>query len=204
MSTRYTNIAGTPRATQKDDIPSHRLAPGPLGPSRKRGRTSKIGERVAAGVHITRRGAGSRPSCRARPVACSRFLAAPAPAPAFGRPPAGPGLPRSRRVVVQESGPGWSPWSGITTRRMYFWIVRLATRMPRLSSSPRIRSAPQSRLLRAMRSINAIVSPEVRGRRRPRFVTSSARGCQNLKPSRNRRRIAFAPPIHGSPCAKSK
>src|SRR5258706_3122036 len=41
---------------------------------------------------------------------------------------------------------------------MYFWIVRLHTRISSLSNSPRIRSAPQSRLLLAISLINAMVS----------------------------------------------
>src|SRR5258708_24018767 len=46
---------------------------------------------------------------------------------------------------------------------MYFWIVRLQTRMPSLSNSPRIRSAPQSRLVLAISLINATVSAEIFG-----------------------------------------
>ena len=42
--------------------------------------------------------------------------------------------------------------------RMYFWMVRLQTRIPSLSNSPRIRSAPQSRLFFAISLINAMVS----------------------------------------------
>jgi hypothetical protein len=41
---------------------------------------------------------------------------------------------------------------------MYFWMVRLHTRIPSLSNSPRMRSAPQSRLFLAISLINAIVS----------------------------------------------
>jgi len=41
---------------------------------------------------------------------------------------------------------------------MYFWMVRLQTRIPSLSYSPRIRSAPQSRLFFAISLINAMVS----------------------------------------------
>ena len=44
---------------------------------------------------------------------------------------------------------------------MYFWIVRLHTQIPSLSNSPRMRSAPQSRLLLAISLINAIVSGEI-------------------------------------------
>jgi hypothetical protein len=41
---------------------------------------------------------------------------------------------------------------------MYFWMVRLHTRMPSFNSSPRIRSAPQSRFSLAICLIKAIVS----------------------------------------------
>ena len=41
---------------------------------------------------------------------------------------------------------------------MYFWIVRLHARMPNFSSSPRIRSAPHSRLSFAISLIKAMVS----------------------------------------------
>jgi len=44
------------------------------------------------------------------------------------------------------------------TARMYFWIVRFATRTPNFSSSPRIRSAPHSGFSRARRWMGAIVS----------------------------------------------
>lgn len=43
-------------------------------------------------------------------------------------------------------------------RRIYVRIVRLETRMPSLSSSPRIRSAPHRRLSRARVWINVMVS----------------------------------------------
>ena len=43
---------------------------------------------------------------------------------------------------------------------MYFWIVRLHTRIPSLSNPPRMRSAPQSRFLLAISLINAILSRE--------------------------------------------
>ena len=43
---------------------------------------------------------------------------------------------------------------------MYFWIVRLHTQISSFSNSPRMRSAPQSRLFLAISLINAIVSGE--------------------------------------------
>ena len=46
---------------------------------------------------------------------------------------------------------------------MYFWIVRLHTRIPSLSNSPRMRSAPQSRFLLDISLIKAIVSGEIFG-----------------------------------------
>src|SRR5712692_1092453 len=46
----------------------------------------------------------------------------------------------------------------VRTPRMYFWMVRLLTLMPSLSSSPRIRSAPQSRPRRAMSRMSSTVS----------------------------------------------
>ncbi len=42
-------------------------------------------------------------------------------------------------------------------------MVRLQTRMPTLSNSPRIRSAPHSRLSLAMALINSMVSAEILG-----------------------------------------
>jgi hypothetical protein len=44
---------------------------------------------------------------------------------------------------------------------MYVWIVRVLTRRPSLSNSPRIRSAPHSRLSLAMSLINSTVSVEI-------------------------------------------
>ena len=46
---------------------------------------------------------------------------------------------------------------------IYFWMVRLLTRISSLRSSPRMRSAPQSRLLAAISLINVIVSCESLG-----------------------------------------
>ena len=46
----------------------------------------------------------------------------------------------------------------VRTPRMYFWMVRLHTGMPSFNSSPRMRSAPQSRLSFAICLIKAIVS----------------------------------------------
>jgi hypothetical protein len=73
---------------------------------------------------------------------------------------------------------------------MYFWIVRLHTRIPSLSNSPRIRSAPQSRFFLAISLINTIVSGESFGclesaldfrfqnkRKSPRCHRSTVSGC---------------------------
>jgi hypothetical protein len=46
---------------------------------------------------------------------------------------------------------------------MYFWTVRLLTRMPSLSSSPRMRSAPQRRLSAAIERMRVTVSRGTRG-----------------------------------------
>jgi hypothetical protein len=46
---------------------------------------------------------------------------------------------------------------------MYVWIVRVQTRRPSLSNSPRIRSAPYSRLSLAISLINSTVSVEIFG-----------------------------------------
>jgi hypothetical protein len=46
---------------------------------------------------------------------------------------------------------------------MSFWMVRLQTRRPSFSSSPRMRSAPQSRLSVAIRLIKAMVSAATLG-----------------------------------------
>jgi len=46
---------------------------------------------------------------------------------------------------------------------IYFWIVRLQTRRPSLSNSPRILSAPHSRLSLAIYLIKATVSGEILG-----------------------------------------
>ena len=46
---------------------------------------------------------------------------------------------------------------------MYFWTVRLQTRSPSLSSSPLIRSAPQSRLAVAILRMSAMVSVAIVG-----------------------------------------
>lgn len=75
----------------------------------------------------------------------------------------------------------WPPGSGPLTPRMQFWIVRLLTRTPSLSSSPRMRSAPHSRFSRASRSMRATVFAETRGRWAPRlgFFRQSS-----LKPAR--------------------
>jgi hypothetical protein len=67
-------------------------------------------------------------------------------------------------------------------------MVRLATRMSSLSSSPRIRSAPQSRLRLAMCSMRAIVSAATRGAP-PRRCT--VRRQRSAKPWRCQRPIHF-------------
>jgi len=46
---------------------------------------------------------------------------------------------------------------------IYFWIVRLQTRRPSLSNSPRILSAPHSRLSLAISLIKATVSGDILG-----------------------------------------
>jgi len=46
----------------------------------------------------------------------------------------------------------------VRTCLIYFWIVRLQTRRPSFRSSPRMRSAPQSRLSLAICLIKAMVS----------------------------------------------
>src|SRR5215472_9341586 len=52
---------------------------------------------------------------------------------------------------------------------MYFWTVRLHTRMPSFNNSPRILSAPQSRLSFAICLIKAIVSSAILGLREAAF-----------------------------------
>src|ERR1019366_230279 len=59
--------------------------------------------------------------------------------------------------------------------RMRRWIVRVATRTPPFKSSPRIRSAPQSRFSVAMRRMRATKWGERRGSRGPLGRTSYAR-----------------------------
>jgi hypothetical protein len=55
-------------------------------------------------------------------------------------------------VGVQKGRPRWPrDWRG-RTFLMYFWMVRLQTRMPNFNTSPRILSAPQSRLFVAISS----------------------------------------------------
>ncbi len=67
---------------------------------------------------------------------------------------------RLRRNVRQRC-----PLRGAKGRRlrMYRWTVRFATRMPSFRSSPRMRSAPQSRFSSAILRINAIVETQTRG-----------------------------------------
>ncbi len=66
--------------------------------------------------------------------------------------------------------------------RMYFWMVRLLTLMPSLSSSPRIRSAPQSRPRRAMSRMSSTVSAgsgePLRGRDLQRQKRRNPARCQ--------------------------
>ena len=50
---------------------------------------------------------------------------------------------------------------GAPCRFRYFWIVRLLTRMPSWSSSPRIRSAPQSDGLAALTADGSPASPQI-------------------------------------------
>ena len=52
---------------------------------------------------------------------------------------------------------------------MYFWTVRLHTRRPSFNNSPRILSAPQSRLFIAISRIKAIVSSAILGLREAAF-----------------------------------
>jgi hypothetical protein len=58
------------------------------------------------------------------------------------------------RKVAQFCPPGLLK----RTCLIYFWMVRLHTRISSLRNSPRMRSAPQSRLFIAMSLINAMVS----------------------------------------------
>jgi len=51
----------------------------------------------------------------------------------------------------------------VRTALMYFCMVRKPPRMPSLSSSPRIRTAPHSRLSLAISLINATVSADILG-----------------------------------------
>jgi hypothetical protein len=57
---------------------------------------------------------------------------------------------------------------------MYLWIVRLLTLTPSLSSSPRIRSAPQSLFADAMDRISTTVSGARRDAGRVRHVPQKA------------------------------
>ena len=69
-------------------------------------------------------------------------------------------------VVAQERRPVLAHGRGPRTPRMYFWMVRLLTRMPSLSSSPRMRSAPQRRFSRSIRWMSWTVSGTRRGSHR--------------------------------------
>jgi hypothetical protein len=68
------------------------------------------------------------------------------------------------------------------TLRMYFWMVRLLTLIPSLSSSPRIRSAPHRRPRAAMSRMRLIVSggsgDVFRGRDRRRQNRRKPARCQ--------------------------
>ena len=70
------------------------------------------------------------------------------------------------------------------TARMYFWTVRLLTRMPSLSSYPRILSAPQSLFAEAIDWISVAVSVARRDAGRVRL----RRRQRALKPARCQRR----------------
>jgi hypothetical protein len=76
-------------------------------------------------------------------------------------------LVRSRRPrSVRRGCAERSPTSGLVAVRtflMYFWMVRLHTPRPSFSSSPRILSAPHSRLSFAICLIKAIVSTATLG-----------------------------------------
>src|SRR5947209_9075402 len=72
--------------------------------------------------------------------------------------------------------------------RIYLWMVRLLTRISSLSNSPRIRSAPQSRLLAAISLIKLIASDESLG-----FLSCTLHLCfQNTRKSSRcqRRRVS--------------
>jgi hypothetical protein len=61
-------------------------------------------------------------------------------------------------VIAQERRPILSSWSRDANVPMYFWMVRLHTRISSLSNSPRMRSAPQSRLFFAISLIKIMSS----------------------------------------------
>jgi len=75
----------------------------------------------------------------------------------------------------------WPP-PRLRTPRMYFWIVRLLTLIPSLSSSPRMRSAPHSRPRPAISRMRSIVSggsgDVFRGRDRRRQNRRKPARCQ--------------------------
>src|SRR5215475_9782930 len=88
----------------------------------------------------------------------------------------------------------WPPPLLPRTPRMYFWIVRLLTLIPSLSSSPRMRSAPHSRPRAAMSRISWIVSrgrgDVLRGRDRRRQNRRKPVRCQRRTVSGWTRTIA--------------
>jgi hypothetical protein len=65
-------------------------------------------------------------------------------------------------VIFEEGCPTLSGRARPALGLRYFWIVRFATRIPSLNSSPRIRSAPHRRFSRAMRRMSSTVSIEMR------------------------------------------
>ena len=66
-------------------------------------------------------------------------------------------------MVAQERFPVLSTGSFWANLLHIFWMVRLLTRISSLSNSPRMRSAPQSRLFAAISLIKLIVSDESLG-----------------------------------------
>ena len=88
----------------------------------------------------------------------------------------------------------WPPPLLSRTPRMYFWMVRLLTLIPSLSSSPRMRSAPHSRPRAAMSRIRLMVSggsgDVFRGRDRRRQNWRKPARCQRRTVSGWTRTIA--------------
>ena len=83
---------------------------------------------------------------------------------------------------------------------MWRWTVRLPTRMPSLSSSPRIRSAPHSRFSAASRWIAATVSADTCGRLdAPRDLARQTR--RNALPVPAQQRVRLHDEQRGAPAA---